>query len=362
MRRAAVLCGTLVAMIAVGCTPAPHRPPPQRARASPSPSSLAAVRLAPIELRAYLSERPGRWEPVLSVPFGDDEESLAFDPGHESPPTEPGSFAIARDGTVWILDAGKARIAHYSKAGRFLGAIMGLSLHARDLAFVGDAMWVIDREQGVLASVGSAGALTRTAFAEGDHVVYLLELMPDDSRVVAHVDAEPYGGIPDVGTERFGLLETSGAGRVTLLPGIPAGPGRWIRVVDGGLADRRELDLEYASASAAQVQPFIVRLFTGGTPGGRVVPSVSGPVEFASSGAEVYVTVAVAPDRTRDAHLGGGRWLLRVGTDASEMVWERLPGSPVDDTEQFRHLAVGPDGHLYLMILTSEGVQILRRG
>jgi hypothetical protein len=56
-----------------------------------------------------------------------------------------------------------------------------------------------------------------------------------------------------VGTERFGLLETSGAGRVELLPGLPAGDGRWIRITDQGLEDPHELDLEYVSASSAQV-------------------------------------------------------------------------------------------------------------
>ena len=53
--------------------------------------------------------------------------------------------------------------------------------------------------------------------------------------------------------------------------------------------------------------------------------------------------------------LGGNRY-------ASAMLWERLPQAGVDDSEQFRHLAVGPDGHLYLMVLTSSGAEILRRG
>ncbi len=363
-RRAAApaLVGALVAVVAVGCTQAPHRTPPGRATTEPPPSSVPVVRLPPIELRAYLSERPVRWEAVTTIPFGTGASSLAFQPAHESPTVEPSSFAIAGDGTIWILDAGNARLVHFSKAGHFLGAVTGLSLHARDLAIAGDAIWVIDREQGFLAAVAPTGALTRTAFAEGNHVVRLLQLVPDGARLVAHVDAEPYASILETGTERFGVLVTSDAGRVELLPGIPAGDGRWIRVVDRGLDDPHELDLEYVSASAAQAQPFVLHLFTGGAPAGRRIPSVSGPVEFASAGAQVYLTMAVAPDRPRDAHLGGGRWLLRVGTDASALVWERLPQASIDDSEQLRHLTVGPDGHLYLMILTPEGAQILRRG
>ena len=362
MRRIAAACGAIVALVAVGCTPGSHRSAPARAHGSPSPSGPAAVRLPPIELRAYLSERPGRWEAVTTIPFGTDAASLAFEEGRESPTVEPSSFAIARDGTIWILDAGNARVAHYSRAGRFLGAIVGLSLHARDVAFVGDAMCLIDREQGFLAAVTPTGALTRAAFAEGDHVIHLLQLVPDGPRLTAHVDAEPYGSIVGVGTERFGLLETSGAGRVELLPGLPVGDGRWIRITDQGLEDPHELDLEYVSASSAQVQPYVVHLLTGGAPGGRRVPSVSGPVEFASAGAEAYLTIAVAPDRPRDARLEGGRWLLRVGSDASAMLWERLPQAGIDDSEQFRRLAVGPDGHLYLMVLTSSGTEILQRG
>jgi len=350
-----------MAMVAVGCTEAPHRDLSPR---SPTalPSGTPVVRLARVELRAYLSERSGRWEPVVTIPFGADAPGLAFAPAHESPAVEPSAFAVAPDGTIWILDAGKSRLAHYGRAGRFLGAIAGLSPHARDVAFAGDAMWVIDREQGFLAAAVPTGELVRTAFAEGDHVVHLLQLVPDGSRLVAHVDAEPYAAASGVGTELFGRLETSGAGRVELLPGLPAGQGRWIRVVDRGLADPHELDLEYVSASAVQVQPFVVHLLTEGAPTGRRIPSVSGPVEFASSGAEVYITVAIAPDRPRHTGLGGGRWLLRVGTDASPLLWERLPQAGIDDSEQLRHLSVGPDGRLYLMILTSKGAEILRRG
>src|SRR5262249_6491990 len=108
-RSAFVAVGALTALAAVGCTQAPHRPPPTRTSVSPSPSGPPAVRLPAIELQAYLSERPGRWEQVVTIPFGTDVSSLAFGPAHEAPTVEPSSFAIGPDGTIWILDAGNAR-------------------------------------------------------------------------------------------------------------------------------------------------------------------------------------------------------------------------------------------------------------
>src|SRR5262249_59292 len=116
------MVAVLVAMGAVGCTSAPHRIPRGPPSSAP-PSRAPVVRLPPIELPPYLSERPGRWDPVTTIPFGADESSLLFQPEREAPTVEPSSFAIAGDGTIWILDAGNARIAHYSRAGRFLGAI-----------------------------------------------------------------------------------------------------------------------------------------------------------------------------------------------------------------------------------------------
>jgi len=316
--------------------------------------------LPAIDLRAYLSERPPGWDPVARIPFGAQVSGLSFGSSNESATTEPSSFAIASDRSIWILDVGNSRIAHYSSGGRFLGAIGGLSRQARDIAFAGDQMWVIDQEQGILAGVPQEGGFKRLVFAEGTHVIHLLELMPGGTALVAHVDSESYVGLVGFGSEKFGVLDVT-VGRVSLLSGIPLGGGRWVRVTNRGLSDPNELDVSFVSADVEQVQPFRLHVLTGGAPNGREISSVWGPVEFVVAGQDVWLIVAEAPSRPPDAHFGGGRWLLRVGTDGSPLVWERLPGPGIDDDEQFRHVAVGFDGRLYLMIMTRGGAQILRR-
>ena len=66
------------------------------------------------------------------------------------------------------------------------------------------------------------------------------------------------------------------------------------------------------------------------------------------------------PARAKDAQrYGGGRWLLRVGQ--SPLLWERITTPPTDDSPQHRHIAVGPDGAIYLMVEQRGGVEILRR-
>jgi hypothetical protein len=77
-------------------------------------------------------------------------------------------------------------------------------------------------------------------------------------------------------------------------------------------------------------------------------------------GDDVLFLVKVAPTRPGDAdRFGGGRWLLRVGT--SPLLWERLPYPETLDELQHRHLAVGPDGSIYLMVVGKGGELILRR-
>jgi hypothetical protein len=78
------------------------------------------------------------------------------------------------------------------------------------------------------------------------------------------------------------------------------------------------------------------------------------------TGDDVVMYVMLSPSRTRDARqFGGGRWLLRMGR--SPVLWERLPSPPLSDEPQARHLALGPDGAIYLMVATKEGMLILRR-
>ena len=70
--------------------------------------------------------------------------------------------------------------------------------------------------------------------------------------------------------------------------------------------------------------------------------------------------VMLTPSRPTDARrYGGGRWLLRLGR--SPVLWERLPDPGIADEPQRRHISLGPDGSIYLMVAEKQGVVILRR-
>jgi hypothetical protein len=79
-------------------------------------------------------------------------------------------------------------------------------------------------------------------------------------------------------------------------------------------------------------------------------------------GGAVLVYAGLAPSSAAAAtRYGSGRWLLRLGSDGSPLVWERLPTPAIDDTLQERHLATGPDGRIYLMVPDRRGEHIYVR-
>jgi hypothetical protein len=76
----------------------------------------------------------------------------------------------------------------------------------------------------------------------------------------------------------------------------------------------------------------------------------------------VGVLVELSPTRPRDAdRLGGGRWYLQIGLDGEPLVWEPIVYGYHQQEEQVRHLAPGPEGSVYLMVLTRRGEDIYRR-
>jgi hypothetical protein len=87
--------------------------------------------------------------------------------------------------------------------------------------------------------------------------------------------------------------------------------------------------------------------------------AVVGPGNLVVAGTDLYLYVRVSATVPGSGGQVGGRYLLRVGD--SPLAWERLPDPGADDDQQFRHLALGPDGALYLMVTDRAAVRILRR-
>jgi hypothetical protein len=361
--RRLVAAATALALIPVACgiggEDGAGLPPRESPAATAAPR---AVTLQGLELRADLSEDPVRWRLVTSIPFGPRREELGyyFNRNRGSLPLLPRSFAVANDGSFWILDPVKKRVARFSRAGEFLEAVGGFRLdrfspRPKDVAVLGDHVYVVEEEfaRATLTRIGSDRRRMPEALRDRSHPVAVSFLLPSVGRLIARI-----GGYADPpGTGPVGYGELPFRGPLRLLPGVPVDDETWVDIRAPG-----DQDLEFASIRGAMqaLQPIRVSTF-GGAPS-RKLPALVGPAIEATFPKAVGIYVRVAPARPSDAErYGGGAWYLRLGVDRTPLVWERIPQAGVSDEEQVRHLASGADGRVYLMVPDREGERIYVR-
>jgi hypothetical protein len=272
----------------------------------------------------------------------------------------PRSFAVAEDGSFWILDGVKKRVARFSRQGEFIEAVTGFRLdrfspRPKDVAVLHDRVYVVEEEFGraTLTTIGSERRRVPEPVRDGSEPVAVSLLLPSAGRLVARIGG--YADPPGTGPTGYGELPLRG--RLDLLPGVPVNGDTWVDIRAPG-----DQDLEFTSTRGSMhaVQPIHVSAFGGGsTPKLR---ALVGPAIETTFPKAVGIYVRVAPDRPSDAErFGGGAWYLRLGVDRSPLVWERLPEARVSDEEQVRHLATGPDGRVYLMVPDEEGEKIYVR-
>ncbi len=165
------------------------------------------------------------------------------------------------------------------------------------------------------------------------------------------------------GPHGFARLDL-GSGQAELLPGAPLGDGAFMDFVPNpGASTDQDFDVIVRGPGPGALDlPLHVRV----TPGLASQPR-SLPAEVASSLQVAFdhgigVLVRLSPTHPEDARwYGGGRWLLEVRDDGGPLIWERLPDPGIPDETQERHLSVGPDGSVYLMVAGKEGMTIYRR-
>ena len=368
--------------LAVGCTggrqTTGHRGTPRvgtatpslLASSTPSPTRVVSDRVI---LTADLSEAPARWRKVLFVPFGKRRSELGFKVFRESVNSQPSSFAVAADGSFWIADRWKERLARYSPRGRFLGAVrLGqpparLSIGARrgrihDLVPTEDGLYALfDPTGGPVARIEPGGEVQYFRPQVHGRNLWVAEVFPSQGLLTMLVGGyvEPDSGFVEDGP--VGFFQWEPPRPPEPLSGLPNGAGSSIqleRVPSASGADQ-DFELRVTADGSTYAQPFHVAVRTK-APGGRPLPAEVGPGNFLPTGDDVVMYVMLSPSRPRDARLfGGGRWLLRMGR--SPVLWERLPSPGVSDEPQTRHLALGPDGAIYLMVTQKGGMLILRR-
>jgi hypothetical protein len=307
---------------------------------------------------------------VAHIRFGHREGELGLfvDRERTSTPIYPPSFAVDHDGTIWILDVVKHRIAHYSRHGRFLGSAAGVTFrrHAPlpvDIAFASDTLYVLShrtRLQGVLQSVSDAGVQPPVTVRTAGHPAIVSTLYPSSgSEVLGLVEGRASPEAEPLASGRAGIAELRGPdGEVRFLPGYPLMNGTFMDLTVAPGSDQ-DLEVRYRAGVQRAVRMIHVRLRPG-----RGVPAVPAVVQFEPGTATAHglvASVGVGPARAQDQGLGDGRWLLGVFDDGSPLLWERLPEQSLAPEWATRTLTATPEGAIYLMLAQPDGMSIYRR-
>jgi hypothetical protein len=358
------LLASLVTVLGVGCTGAPAPTPTTTPSfltgvfPSPIPSTPEPMELEELVLVADLDEPPARWDQVIFVPFGDGRNELGYKPSRESPTIGPNSFAVAPDGSVWIIDAAKQRVAHFSQRGELTEEIRdSVGSGSTDLTFVGETLYVIAvYHKGLVFPILPDGRRSApNVITENGRTVYARSFIPTTRGLFVEVGGytEPVA----TGPKGIYALDLPGSGYIKEVPGMILENGTAFSL--SGIGDR-EFILHFVRGDREFEQPLRVRVIASKRFGKRNLVGPVGPRDFVVDSNDVYMHVKVAVTKPgSDGDQIGGRFLLRVGE--SPILFERLPEPTRIDDTQVRHIGLGPDGHLYLMRLDKDGVRIFRR-
>lgn len=126
-----VSCALILAACSVTAAPSPGTSSPSTTTTLPPTATTSPETTTtstpgePMLLLPSASEFGPDWSEVLFIPYGEAEGELGTAPGGDMGSLDlgPEYGAQAPDGSWWMLDAAKRRLAHYSETGEYLGAI-----------------------------------------------------------------------------------------------------------------------------------------------------------------------------------------------------------------------------------------------
>src|SRR2546428_616743 len=107
IRRRSGVVAFVVACAACSSSTAPPAPSGVTAPSAIAPTSPPAVRT--VTLRLDLRAAPAPWREVLVVPFGPAANQIGITNCSDCEVTYPAGFAVAENGSFWILDNQKSR-------------------------------------------------------------------------------------------------------------------------------------------------------------------------------------------------------------------------------------------------------------
>lgn len=331
-------------------------------------SPAAPTRLPAVVLRADVGDRPARWRRVVTLPFGASAGRLGFVPVgiHTPVPYVPVSFAVGDDGSFWILDVVKRRVAHFDHAGRYLGSIHGLRFdrfhaHPSDVVIAAGRPVVLEQRPASLAAVidvpTPGGGVSRTAVRSAQDALRLVSLVPSRDGVVGWVTGTSYAA-PDTGsgyTPGYAHIDAPRSGLAHRLPGMPLGDGAYASLDE--VAPGR-FEARFTRNGRRSILPIDILLISDGRPVPAAFVTETATVLEHGFASFLHIGATTMRDTARAVD---GRWLLALFDDGSPMLWERIREPAFDDELVSRHIAPGPGDSLYLMEVTRRGVEIFRR-
>jgi hypothetical protein len=331
-----------LAAVLVACAPA--RESPERAT-----DTTPATR-APITLVANLDQPPVEWSEVAFLPGGDGPDEIGIDPCFHCERVVPAALAVAPDGSYWVADSYKRRIAHFAVDGSFIEAIP-TGRGPADLAFVGDRLYVLFQESGRTIAPADSGELGEPigTTATG-HPMHVLAFAGNQDQVLAwFTEAErtlgrfwAIGGIDPATGEVTAApgVQVSGEVAMDLVPLLETRPlsyeVRWSE--DGRLIGRQEIRFQLVRDSR------------------RVRTTVGDTFIRTSTPTSISTLVSLANGQG----LPVGIWYLEIPADGTQPTFERIPGDAFI-ADAIRYIALGPDGAIYWMRLLEDGLHIHRR-
>jgi hypothetical protein len=304
----------------------------------------------PITLIANLDQDPVEWSEVAFLPAGDGTEQIGLDPCFHCEAIVPAALAVAPDGSYWIADSYKRRIAHYTEDGSFIEAIP-VSRGPADLAFVDERLYVLFEEGGRTVAPVESGALGElVSLTAAGKPMHLLAFVGGQEQLLAwFTDAEKILG----SFWAIGVIDPS-TGQVTPAPGVHA-------------SDDVAMDL----VPLLETRPLSYQVIW--SEGGRIIRRQEVRFQLSRDSRSVRTTVGDTYLRTSTAtgvtalvSIGNGQglpvgiWYLEIPMDGSQPTFERLPSDGFIG-DAMRYIALGPGERIYWMRLLEDGLHIYRR-
>lgn len=326
------------------CTEAPTR------ERSDSPSPTPPTTLDPVTLDANTDKAPVEWGEVAFLPGGDAPDEIGLDPCFHCEAVVPAALAVGPDGTYWIADSYKRRIAHFAEDGSFIEAIP-TERGPADLAFIGERLYVLFEEGGRTIAAVDSGALGEpVVVSAAERPLHVLAFVGYQDQLLAwFANAEQTLG-------RFWAMGTidPASGEVTPAPGVHVPGDLSMDLVP--LLETRPLSYEVRWSEGGQVirrQQIRFQLVRDS----KLVRTTVGDTFIRTSTPRGISTLVSIGD---GQGLPVGVWFLEIPADGTKPTFERIPhGAFIGDA--IRYIALGPDGRIYWMRLLEDGLHIYRR-